>query len=126
MLKGFRDFLMRGNVVDLAVAVVIGAAFGAVVKGLTDGILNPLIAAIFGKPNLDSVGTFTINGADFSIGLVLTPLVNFVIVAAAVYFIVVVPMNRIRSRFVSEEAAAEAEEVTLLREIRDSLASGRG
>ncbi|HSN06771.1 MAG TPA: large conductance mechanosensitive channel protein MscL [Candidatus Angelobacter sp.] len=126
MLKGFRDFLMRGNVVDLAVAVVIGAAFGAVVKGLTDGILNPLIAAIFGKPNLDSVGTFTINGADFSIGLVLTPLVNFVIVAAAVYFIVVVTMNRIRSRFVTEEAAAEAEEVTLLREIRDSLASGRG
>ena len=126
MLKGFRDFLMRGNVVDLAVAVVIGAAFGAVVKGLTDGILNPLIAAIFGKPNLDSVGTFTINGAHFSIGLVLTPIVNFVIVAAAVYFIVVVPMNRIRSRFVTEEAAAEAEEVTLLREIRDSLASGRG
>ena len=126
MLKGFRDFLMRGNVVDLAVAVVIGAAFGAIVKGLTDGIINPLIAAIFGKPNLDSVGTFTINGADFSIGLVLTPLVNFVIVAAAVYFIVVVTMNRIRSRFVTEEAAAEAEEVTLLREIRDSLASGRG
>lgn len=126
MLKGFRDFLMRGNVVDLAVAFVIGAAFGAIVKGLTDGIINPLIAAIFGKPNLDSVGTFTINGAHFSIGLVLTPLVNFVIVAAAIYFIVVVPMNKIRSRFVKEEAVAEAEEITLLREIRDSLAAGRG
>lgn len=126
MLKGFRDFLMRGNVVDLAVAFVIGAAFGAIVKGLTDGIINPLIAAIFGKPNLDSVGTFTINGAQFSVGLVLTPLVNFVIVAAAIYFIVVVPMNKIRSRFVKEEAVAEAEEITLLREIRDSLAAGRG
>ena len=126
MLKGFRDFLMRGNVIDLAVAFVIGAAFGAIVKGLTDGIINPLIAAIFGKPNLDSVGTFTINGAHFSIGLVLTPLVNFVIVAAAIYFIVVVPMNKIRSRFVKEEAVAEAEEITLLREIRDSLAAGRG
>ncbi len=126
MLKGFRDFLMRGNVVDLAVAFVIGAAFGAIVKGLTDGIINPLIAAIFGKPNLDSVGTFTINGAQFSIGLVLTPIVNFIIVAAAIYFIVVVPMNKVRSRFVKEEEAAEAEEITLLREIRDSLAQGRG
>jgi large conductance mechanosensitive channel len=126
VLKGFRDFLMRGNVIDLAVAFVIGAAFGAIVKGLTDGIINPLIAAIFGKPNLDSVGTFSINGAQFSLGLVLTPLVNFVIVAAAIYFIVVVPMNRIRSRFVKEEAVAEAEEIMLLREIRDSLVAGRG
>ena len=124
MLKGFRDFLMRGNVVDLAVAVVIGAAFGAIVKGLSDGIINPLIAAIFGKPNLNEVGTFTINGADFSIGLVLTPIVNFVIVAAAIYFIVVVPMNKIRSRFVQEEEVAEAEEISLLREIRDSLRTG--
>jgi len=124
VLKGFRDFLMRGNVVDLAVAVVIGAAFGAIVKGLSDGIINPLIAAIFGKPNLNEVGTFTINGADFSIGLVLTPIVNFVIVAAAIYFIVVVPMNKIRSRFVQEEEVAEAEEISLLREIRDSLRTG--
>ena len=121
MVKGFRDFLMRGNVVDLAVAVVIGAAFGAVIKGFTDGILNPLIAAIFGKPNLDSVGTFTINGANFSIGLVLTPIINFILVAAVVYFVIVVPMNKMRSRFITEEEAAEAEEITLLRDIRDSL-----
>ena len=124
MLKGFRDFLMRGNVVDLAVAVVIGAAFGAIVKGLSDGIITPLIAAIFKQPNLDSVGTFTINGANFSIGLVLTPIVNFIIVAAAIYFIVVVPINKLRARFVTEEEAAEAEEITLLREIRDNLARG--
>ena len=121
MVKGFRDFLMRGNVVDLAVAVVIGAAFGAVVKAFTDGLLNPLIAAIFGKPNLDDVGTFTINGANFSIGVVLTALVNFVIIAAAVYFFVVVPINAVRARYQKEEEAAEAEEITLLREIRDSL-----
>ncbi len=126
MIKGFRDFLMRGNVVDLAVAVVIGAAFGAIVKGLSDGIITPLIAAIFGKPDLNSVGTFTINKADFSIGLVLTPIVNFVIVAAAIYFIVVVPVNKLRSRFVTEEEAAEAEEITLLREIRDGLARNNG
>ena len=124
MIKGFRDFLMRGNVVDLAVAVVIGAAFGAIVKGLSDGIINPIIAAIFGKPNLDTVGTFTINNSVFSIGLVLTPIVNFIIVAAAIYFIVVVPVNKLRSRFVKEEEAAEAEEITLLREIRDNLARG--
>lgn len=121
MLKGFREFLMRGNVVDLAVAVVIGAAFGAVVKAFTDGILTPLIAAIFGQPNLDSVGVFKINGAVFSIGLVLTAIVNFVIIAAAIYFFVVVPMNAAKARFAKEEEAAEAEEIVLLREIRDSL-----
>ncbi|MBI1377296.1 MAG: large conductance mechanosensitive channel protein MscL [Frankiales bacterium] len=125
MLKGFRDFIMRGNVVDLAVAVVIGAAFGAVVKGFTDGLLNPLIAAIFGKPNLDSVGTFTINGADFSIGLVLTPLITFVLVAAVIYFLVVVPMNALRARSAEAQGAApepDPEEIVLLRQIRDSLA----
>ncbi len=126
MVKGFRDFLMRGNVVDLAVAVVIGTAFGAIVKGLSDGIITPLIAAIFGQPDLNSVGTFTINKADFSLGLVLTPIVNFVIVAAAIYFIVVVPVNKLRARFVKEEEVAEAEEITLLREIRDGLARNNG
>jgi len=121
MVKGFRDFLMRGNVVDLAVAVVIGAAFGAVIKAFTDGLLNPLIAAIFGKPDLSSVGTFTINNAVFSIGLVLTALINFVIIAGAVYFFVVVPMNAIKARAAKEEEAETAEEIVLLREIRDSL-----
>ena len=121
MLKGFRDFVMRGNVLDLAVAVVIGAAFTAVVAALVEGIITPLIAAIFGKPNLDAVGNFTINNAQFSIGVVLTALLNFVLVAAAVYFVLIVPMNKMRSRYVTEEAAAEAEEIALLREIRDEL-----
>ncbi len=121
MVKGFRDFLMRGNVVDLAVAVVIGTAFVAVIKAFTDGLLNPLIAAIFGKPNLDEVGTFTINNSVFSIGLVLTGLINFVIIAGAVYFFVVVPMNAIKARSAKEEEAEIAEEIVLLREIRDSL-----
>jgi large conductance mechanosensitive channel len=121
MVKGFRDFLMRGNVVDLAVAVVIGAAFGAVIKAFTDGLLNPLIAAIFGKKNLDSVGTFTINGADFSIGVVLTALINFSIIAAVIYFFVVVPMNKLKERSAKEEEVETAEEIVLLREIRDSL-----
>lgn len=121
MVKGFRDFLMRGNVVDLAVAVVIGAAFGAVVKAFTDGLLNPLIAAIFGEPDLKSVGTFTINSAEFSVGLVLTAIINFSIIAAAVYFFVIVPVNALKARAAKEEEAVEAEEITLLREIRDSL-----
>jgi len=126
MLKGFRDFMMRGNVVDLAVAVVIGVSFAAVVTALLNGLITPLIAAIFGQPNLASVGTFTINGAAFSIGVVLTAILNLVIVAAAIYFLVVLPMNKIMAmrKSTDEEAADEiAEEIALLREIRDSLVS---
>ena len=126
MLKGFRDFILRGNVVDLAVAVVIGVAFAAVVSALLNGLITPLIAAIFSQPNVNSVGTFTINLAAFSIGLVLTAIINFVIVAGAIYFIVVLPLNKIMARRKStdEEAAEEiAEEIALLREIRDSLKS---
>jgi large conductance mechanosensitive channel len=125
MTRGFRDFLMRGNVVDLAVAVVIGAAFGAVVDGLLKGLINPLIAAVFGKPNLDGVGTFTINDAVFSIGVFLTALINFVIIAGAIYFVVVAPMNRInelRSRNAEPEAEETPADVALLTEIRDLLA----
>jgi large conductance mechanosensitive channel len=121
MIKGFRDFIMRGNVLDLAVAVVIGAAFAKVVDALVTGIITPLIAAIFGEPSLDAVGNFTINHARFSIGVVLTALVNFLLVAAAVYFVLILPVNKLRERFVTEEEAAEAEEIALLREIRDAL-----
>ncbi len=121
MLKGFRDFIMRGNVLDLAVAVVIGAAFTAVIAALVKGLITPLIAAIFGKPSLDEVGNFVINNAQFSIGIVLTAILNFVLVAAAVYFVLIVPVTKLRERYVTEEEAAVAEEITLLREIRDSL-----
>ena len=122
MLKGFRDFLMRGNVLDLAVAVVIGAAFTAVVAALVKGVITPLIAAIFGTPNLDDALTWKINGAVFSIGVVLTALVNFVLVAAAVYFILIVPVTKAREKFGPTAAEeADAEEIVLLREIRDAL-----
>ena len=124
MLKCFKDFLMRGNVVDLAVAVVIGAAFGLVVKGFLGGLVNPLIAAVAGQPSLDDVGRFTLNHAEFSVGLVLTPLVNFVVIAAAIYFVVVMPLNKLaqrRARGVEPETAAPSEEVALLTEIRDAL-----
>lgn len=128
MIKGFREFIMRGNVIDLAVAFVIGVAFAAVVKALLDGLINPLIAAIFGKPNLDSVGTFTINGAVFSIGLVLTALINFLIIAAAIYFLVVVPMNVVAARMQAKKEPTPdvKSEVDLLQEIADELRAQRG
>ena len=124
MLKGFKDFLMRGNVVDLAVAVVIGAAFGLVVQGLLNGLINPLIAAVAGQPDLSQVGTFELNNAKFSVGVFLTPLFNFLTVAAAIYFIVVLPLNKLaerRAKGVEPETEAPSEEVALLTEIRDSL-----
>ena len=127
MLKGFREFVLRGNVIDLAVAVVIGAAFTLVVNAVVQWLITPLIAAIFGKPDLDDVMTFTVNGAEFSIGAVLTALINFLLVAAAVYFVLIVPMNRLREMRASgeEQAEAPAEDILLLQEIRDLLRDRR-
>lgn len=123
MIKGFREFVLRGNVVDLAVGIVIGTAFGVVVDALVKGLINPVVAAIFGKPDLTSVGNFTLNHAVFSIGLILTAVINFVLVAAAIYFIVVVPVNKLRAKFEKpvEEVLAGPSEIDLLTEIRDQL-----
>ncbi|HET6476821.1 MAG TPA: large conductance mechanosensitive channel protein MscL [Thermoleophilia bacterium] len=97
MLKGFREFVMRGNVVDLAVAVVIGAAFGAVITAFVANIITPLIAAIFGQPDFSGL-TFTINGSVFRYGLFLNAVISFLLVAAAIYYVVIVPMNKIKER----------------------------
>jgi large conductance mechanosensitive channel len=97
MLKGFKEFILRGNVVDLAVAVVIGAAFGAVVAAFVADVITPLIAAIFGKPDFGSL-MFTINHSTFKYGLFINVLIAFVLVAAAVYFAIVVPMNAVAAR----------------------------
>jgi large conductance mechanosensitive channel len=105
MLKGFREFLFRGNVVDLAVAVVIGAAFGAVVTGLVKDLITPLIAAIVGKPDFSALA-FTINNSKFLFGDFLNAVVSFVMVAAAIYFLIIVPMNAITARFKKPEAPA--------------------
>lgn len=123
MIKGFRDFLSRGSVVDLAAAVVMGTAFTMVINAVVEGFINPLIAAIFGEPDLSGVGNFEINEAEFSIGMILDALFTFLTVAAAVYFVIVVPMNRLRERRASgaEEDVALAEDIVLLREIRDEL-----
>jgi large conductance mechanosensitive channel len=125
-MKGFKEFIMRGNVIDLAVALVIGLAVVALINSIVAGIINPLIAALFGEPNLDNVGTFEINGADFSIGVVLTGLVNFLLISAAVYFLIVLPMNKLRERNAGPEEAATPTEVDLLAEIRDALVAKKG
>jgi len=97
MLKGFKQFLLRGNVIDLAVAVVIGGAFGAVVAALVKDILTPLIAAIVGQPDFSAI-QFTVNGSKFLIGDFINAIVAFVLVAAAIYFFVVTPMNAMIAR----------------------------
>ena len=97
MLSGFKQFILRGNVVDLAVGVVIGAAFGAVVTAFTKDLLTPLIAAIVGKPDFSAIH-FTINGTLFPIGDFINAAVSFLLVAAAVYFFVVTPLNALVAR----------------------------
>lgn len=126
MLKGFREFIMKGNVLDLAVAVIIGAAFAQVVNAMVEAVLMPLISALVGSPNFDSFAVLTVNGNDIRFGVLLTALVNFLLVAAAVYFAIVLPMNKMieaRNRRLGLEPAEEEADaqVQLLTEIRDSL-----
>jgi large conductance mechanosensitive channel len=96
-MKGFKQFLLRGNVVDLAVGVVVGAAFGTVVSALVKDLLTPLIAAIAEKPDF-SAFSFTLNGSKFLYGDFLNAIVSFLIVAAAIYYLVVLPINALVSR----------------------------
>jgi large conductance mechanosensitive channel len=97
VLKGFRDFLNQGNVVQLAVAVVVGVAFSAVVTALVVNVINPIVAIPFGKPNFDTL-VLTINRSNIKYGTFLTALITFVLIAAGVYFFFVLPYNRIQSR----------------------------
>ena len=103
MLKGFKDFILRGNVVDLAVAVVIGGAFGAIVTALVKDLITPLIAAFVGKPDFSAL-TFTLNSSKFLYGDFLNAVIAFLLVAAAIYLFIVVPMNAINARFKKPEA----------------------
>lgn len=104
MLKGFKQFLLRGNVVDMAVGIVIGAAFGTVVSGFVKDLLTPLIAAIVKQPDFSGM-LFTINGSKFLYGEFINALLSFLIVAAAVYFFVVVPVNALIARARKEPPA---------------------
>ncbi|GAB2674148.1 large conductance mechanosensitive channel protein MscL [Kribbella swartbergensis] len=128
MLKGFKEFVMRGNVVDLAVAVVIGAAFGQIVTALVENLINPLIAAAFGEPDISNVLTFTLNSAKFSIGAILQAAMNFLFVAAAIYFFIVLPLNKLaarRARGQEPEPDPLTTDQQLLTEIRDALRERR-
>ena len=120
MLKGFKDFILRGNVLDLAVAFIMGAAFNEVVKALVNSILMPAISMVVGVPNYDNFLAF----GDIKVGVFLTTVVNFLLVAAALYFAVVMPMKKLNAR-VSKKKAEDMEdtELSLLKEIRDSLAT---
>ena len=128
MLKGFKEFISRGNVVELAVGVIIGAAFKNIVDALVDGIINPLIAAVIGKPDFSDAFILTLNGTDVKFGVLITAVINFLLMAFAIYFCIVVPMNALNARRKkAEDEAPEAEvsdEVKLLTEIRDALAKG--
>jgi large conductance mechanosensitive channel len=128
MLKGFKEFLLRGNVVDLAVAVVLGIAFGAVVAAFTKDFIGGILGAIGGSPDFGTAG-FTVNGSKIIIGSTINAIINFVIVAAAVYFLVVLPMNHLmerRKKGLEPEADATPEDIALLQEIRDLLAARGG
>jgi large conductance mechanosensitive channel len=127
MLKGFRDFLMRGNVVDLAVAVVIGAAFGAVVSAFADDFVGGILGAIGGSPDFGDAG-FTVNDSKIVYGSTVTALIQFVIVAAAIYFVVVLPMKHLQERMrggADVDTPAPSDEAKLLTEIRDLMAERR-
>jgi len=123
IFKEFRDFVLRGNVLDLAVAVVIGAAFTTVVNSLVANVLTPFIAAIFGQPSFAYIN-FDIGDATIEVGLFFEAVVNFLIVAAVIFFFVVKPVNVLLERRKRGEAPADLptpEDVQLLREIRDLL-----
>ncbi|WP_313788377.1 large conductance mechanosensitive channel protein MscL [Subtercola endophyticus] len=134
MIKGFKEFILRGNVIDLAVAVVIGAAFTAIVGAIVNGIFNPLIAAIFDANDLADAFQVQIGASTLQFGLVLAAIIQFLLVAVVVYFVFVLPINHLKkvSFFKSkqspqEEVVAETPptDLELLTEIRDLLAAAQ-
>lgn len=133
MIKGFREFILRGNVIDLAVAVVIGAAFTGIVNAIVAGLINPLIALIFQADSLadltTTVPTLTGGKTEFGWGLIIGAIINFIAVAVVVYFVFVYPMNRVKERQEARQGIGQADEesapseVELLVQIRDLLAA---
>jgi len=136
VLKGFKEFILRGNVIELAVAVVIGAAFTAVVNSIVDNLINPLIGVLFQADSLDtalviSIPTLSGGMAEIRFGAVLGAIIAFLIVATVVYFVFVLPMNTLKERAEAKRKAGEPDpadpetELTVLAEIRDLLAEQR-
>lgn len=131
-MKGFKEFIMRGNVVELAVAVIIGAAFTSIINALVDGIFNPIIAAIFNADEINKA-VLQIGSVSLGIGAVIGAVINFLLIALVVYFVIIAPMNSLNERLYvkkhghkpAEEEAAPSE-ADLLAEIRDLLAAREG
>lgn len=127
VFQGFKDFISRGNAIELAVGVVIGAAFSTVVTAIQEGLIAPVIAMIFGKPDISNLWKIGAEGAaQINVGLILNAALQFLITAAAIYFIIVLPLNKLaerRKRGEEAEPAKPAEDILLLQEIRDLLAS---
>ena len=127
MLKGFKDFIMRGNVVDLAVGIVIGAAFTTVITAFTAAFLKPLIQLMSGGEGV-TAGAFKIRGVPFDWATFINSVITFLITAAALYFLVVYPLNKLaerRARGEEPPPSAPSEEIVLLTQIRDALVAGR-
>lgn len=116
MLEGFKKFIFRGNVIDLAVGVIIGGAFGAIVNSLVADILTPLVGMIFGAPDFSGLKLGALN-----IGKFINALVSFLMIAFALYFFVVTPMNKLQKNQTPTTPPAPPEDIILLREIRDAL-----
>ncbi len=131
MLKGFKDFILRGNIVDLAVAVVIGTAFAKVVDTMVSSIVTPLINAV-GSPETAGLGFMIRSGQEntlVNLSAIINSLIVFLITAAVVYFVFVAPMNHLaerRKRGIEPEPEAPSEDILLLQEIRDELRARRG
>jgi large conductance mechanosensitive channel len=126
MIRGFKDFIMRGNVVDLAVGIVIGAAFTAVVTAFTNSFLKPLIQLMGGGTGTDA-GTWDVRGVKFDYATFINAVITFLLTAAVLYFLVVYPLNKLaerRRRGEEPPPAAPSEEIQLLTEIRDALVAG--
>lgn len=128
MIKGFREFIMRGNVIDLAVAVVIGAAFTSVVNAIVANLINPLIGLLFDAKSLDEALVWTVGSAEFKFGAIIGAIISFLAVAAVVYFVFVMPMNHFKERAEQKRKAGQPDpeepetELTVLAQIRDLLA----
>lgn len=137
MIEGFKKFIAQGNMIDMAVGVVMGAAVTDVVNAIVKGVINPFIAMIFGKPNMDHLMSFTFNNSTVSFGMVLGAVINFLLIAIAVYFCIIVPINKLhetttrammKARGIDpdtveqeDEMSAEDQTVVLLQDIRDAL-----
>ena len=126
ILSGFKDFVSRGNAVELAVAVVVGAAFSAVVKAIQDGLISPIIGAIVGKSSLADLWHITLRGdSQIDVGGMLDAALQFLVTMVAIYLLIVLPLNALaarRKKGLAEEPKAPAEDILLLQEIRDLLA----